>query len=84
MITVGLLGCGNIGRIIAAGQKNFRITAVYDAVPARVETFAHEFGAKPFSNFSAFLSESTDIVVEAASIVAVTEHAQDVLKSGKD
>ncbi|MDR0438847.1 MAG: aspartate dehydrogenase, partial [Methanocalculaceae archaeon] len=39
---------------------------------------------KPFSNFSAFLSESTDIVVEAASIVAVTEHAQDVLKSGKD
>ena len=84
MITVGLLGCGNIGRVIAAGQENFKITAVYDVVPARVEEFAREFNAKPFSDFSAFLAEPTDIIVEAASVVAATEHAQEVLESGKD
>lgn len=84
MITVGLLGCGNIGHVIAAGQENFKITAVYDVVPARVEEFAREFEAKPFSDFTAFLAESTDIIVEAASVVAATEHAQEVLESGKD
>ncbi|HJK01973.1 MAG TPA: aspartate dehydrogenase [Methanocorpusculum sp.] len=84
MITVGLLGCGNIGRIIAAGQENFKITAVYDVVPTRVEAFAREFNAKAFSNFTAFLAEPTDIIVEAASVVAATEYAQDILESGKD
>ena len=72
MITVGLLGCGNIGRVIAAGQENFKITAVYDVVPARVEEFAREFNAKPFSDFSAFLAEPTDIIVEAASHLVET------------
>ncbi|HJJ88828.1 MAG TPA: aspartate dehydrogenase [Methanocorpusculum sp.] len=84
MITVGLLGCGNIGRIIAAGQENFKITAVYDVVPTRVEAFAREFNAKAFSNFTAFLAEPTDIIVEAASVVAATEYAQEILESGKD
>ncbi|HJJ89551.1 MAG TPA: aspartate dehydrogenase [Methanocorpusculum sp.] len=84
MITVGLLGCGNIGRTIAAGQENFKITAVYDVVPTRVEAFAHEFNAKAFSNFTAFLAEPTDIIVEAASVVAATEYAQEILESGKD
>jgi isopentenyl-diphosphate delta-isomerase/aspartate dehydrogenase len=84
MITVGLLGCGNIGRIIAAGQNNFKITAVYDVVPARAEEFTREFGTKSFSDFSTFLAEPTDIIVEAASVVAVIEHAQKVLESGKD
>ncbi|MDR3102325.1 MAG: aspartate dehydrogenase [Methanocalculaceae archaeon] len=84
MITVGLIGCGNIGRIIASGQKNFKITAVYDIIPGIVEEFAREFGAKPFSDFVAFLSEPTDIIVEAASIAAATEHAQEVLQAGKD
>ena len=84
MITIGLLGCGNIGRVIAACQENFRITAVYDVVPARVTAFAQEFGAEPFTDFRDFLAVPTDIVVEAASVAAATEHAQEVLESGKD
>ena len=70
MITVGLLGCGNIGHVIAKSQENFKITAVYDVVFERAEEFGREFWATPYSDFSAFLKESTDIVVEAASVAA--------------
>ncbi len=84
MITVGLLGCGNIGHVIAKSQENFKITAVYDVVFERAEEFCREFGATPYSDFSAFLTESTDIVVEAASVAAATSHAKSILLAGKD
>lgn len=84
MITVGLLGCGNIGHVIAKGQENFRITAVYDSVSARAEAFGKEFGAAPYDDFAAFLQEPTDIVVEAASVAAATTHAESILLAGKD
>ena len=84
MITVGLLGCGNIGHVIAKSQENFKITAVYDVVFERAEEFGREFGATPYSDFSGFLKESTDIVVEAASVAAATSHAKSILLAGKD
>ncbi|MDO5843634.1 MAG: aspartate dehydrogenase [Methanocorpusculum sp.] len=84
MINVGLLGCGNIGKIIAKGQDNFKITAVFDVLPDRAEKFGEEFGAKAFSSFTEFLLEDTDIIVEAASVAAAAEHAEEILKSGKD
>ena len=84
MITVGLLGCGNIGHVIAKNQENFKITAVYDVVFERAEEFGREFGAAPYSDFTAFLKEPTDIVVEAASVAAATSHAQSILLAGKD
>ncbi|HJJ71858.1 MAG TPA: Gfo/Idh/MocA family oxidoreductase [Methanocorpusculum sp.] len=58
MINVGLLGCGNIGRIIAKGQDNFKITAVYDTAEAKVNAFGKEFGAVPYTDFASFLKES--------------------------
>ncbi|WP_319378141.1 aspartate dehydrogenase [uncultured Methanocorpusculum sp.] len=84
MITVGLLGCGNIGHVIAKSQENFKITAVYDVVFERTEAFGREFGAVPYSDFSEFLKEPTDIVVEAASVAAATSHAESILLAGKD
>ncbi|RBQ25126.1 MAG: putative L-aspartate dehydrogenase [Methanocorpusculum sp. MCE] len=84
MITVGLLGCGNIGHVIAKSQENFKITAVYDVVFERAEAFGREFGATPYSDFSEFLKEPTDIVVEAASVAAAMSHAESILLAGKD
>ncbi|HJJ43800.1 MAG TPA: aspartate dehydrogenase [Methanocorpusculum sp.] len=84
MITVGLLGCGNIGHVIAKGQENFKITAVYDVVYERAAEFGRAFGATPYSDFSAFLTEPTDIIVEAASVSAATSHAKSILLAGKD
>ena len=33
MIKIGLLGCGNIGHIIATHASGFEISAVFDKVP---------------------------------------------------
>ena len=35
MIRIGLLGCGNIGHIIARHAEEFTIPAVYDTIPER-------------------------------------------------
>lgn len=84
MITIGLLGCGNIGRVIAKGQENFKITAVFDVVSERAKEFGNEFGATPYSDFTEFLKEPTDLIVEAASVAAATAHAEEILRAGKD
>ncbi len=84
MIHVGLMGCGNIGRVIAKGQDNFKIIAVYDTSGERAEAFGKEFSAASHADFSKFLSEPCDIIVEAASVGAAKAHAEAVLKTGKD
>lgn len=84
MIHVGLLGCGNIGRIIAKGQDNFKITAVYDTAQEKADAFGKEFSAVAHTDFSAFLSEPCDVIVEAASVAAARSHAKAVLEAGKD
>ncbi|WAI01426.1 aspartate dehydrogenase [Methanogenium organophilum] len=83
-LTVGIIGCGNVGNILAQRQNAFRITAAYDCIPERAQEYSEKYGAKPLSDFSEFLAEPVDIVVEAASVSAVREHAIDVLLSGKD
>jgi len=40
MIKIGLLGCGNVGHIIAAHAGGIQITAVYDIIPERAEELA--------------------------------------------
>lgn len=81
---VGVIGCGNVGSILAERQNSFNIAAVYDFIPERVGTFAEKYGAKPFTDIDVFLQEPLDIVVEVASIEAVKELAQKVLFAGKD
>jgi aspartate dehydrogenase len=79
MMKVGLLGCGNIGHIIAEHATGFTITAVYDVVPERARETAGISGARAYADFESFIKADIDIVVEAASVVAVWMHAQDVL-----
>jgi 3-hydroxyisobutyrate dehydrogenase-like beta-hydroxyacid dehydrogenase len=79
MMKVGLLGCGNIGHIIAEHATGFTITSVYDVVPERARETAGISGARAYADFESFIKADIDIVVEAASVVAVWMHAQDVL-----
>lgn len=81
---IGLLGCGNIGHIIAEHATGFMITAVYDVVPEKAAEIARMSGARAFGDFESFVSADTDIIVEAASVVAVWMHAQDILESRKN
>lgn len=84
MMRIGLLGCGNIGHIIAHHSGRFTISAVFDQVYERAEETAAISGATPYRDFGSFINAGFDIVVEAASVSAVKRYAPDVLAHGKD
>ncbi|HVP24437.1 MAG TPA: aspartate dehydrogenase [Methanomicrobiales archaeon] len=84
MIRVGLLGCGNVGRIIAKDRTGVEIAAIHDRIPERAEEAAKLCDAKVHRAFSTFVRADFDIVVEAASVAAVRDHAEEILSNGKD
>jgi len=84
MIKIGLLGCGNIGHIIAHHTGSFTISAVYDQVFERAQEIATLCGATAYRDFDSFVASDIDIVVEAASVSAARAHAIDVLSHKKD
>jgi aspartate dehydrogenase len=84
MKKVGLLGCGNVGHIIAGRCDGFVVTAVYDVDTKRAHEVADLCGATVYPDFVRFMECDADIIVEAASVAAVREYAQTVLLKGKD
>jgi len=84
MMRIGLLGCGNIGHIIARHAGRFTISAVFDQVFERAAGIASISGASAYRDFDSFISADFDIVVEAASVSAVKRYAPEVLSHGKD
>lgn len=84
MLRIGLLGCGNIGHIIAVHATSFKIVAVYDKVPERAEEVAALAGAEAYEDFESFLAAESDIILEAASVNAARTYALQVLAKGKD
>jgi aspartate dehydrogenase len=84
MMRIGLLGCGNIGHIIARHAGSFTISAVFDQVFARAGEIASISGATVYEDFDSFINADFDIVVEAASVSAVKRYAPEVLSHRKD
>jgi len=84
MIRVGLLGCGNVGHIIAKEHEGVEIAALHDRIPERAEEAAKLCHAPVYRDFSDFVRADLDIIVEAASVAAVREHAGEILENGKD
>jgi len=83
MIRIGLLGCGNIGHIIAKHQENCEIVALYDQVYTKARELASVCGGTAHQDFDSFISGDFDYVVEAASVRAVRQYAEIVLSHGK-
>ena len=79
MLRIGLLGCGNIGHIIAQHAEGFIISAVFDKVPEQAEEIAGICHGKARQDFTAFLDADADLIVEAASVGAARVHAKEVL-----
>ena len=84
MIRIGLIGCGNIGHIIAKYQDKFEILALFDIVPEKSRELAEICGGIAYDDFGAFISSEFDIVVEAASVKAVRLFGEAVLSHNKD
>lgn len=61
MITVGILGAGNIARTHVRGYgqlPNTRVVAVCDIIAERAETMAAPLSARPYSDWTAFLAHA--------------------------
>jgi aspartate dehydrogenase len=84
MIRIGLLGCGNIGHIIAQHAQGFRIVALFDKYYERAQDLEQVTGARAFREFESFISGDFDLVVEAASVSAVSAYASLILTHKKD
>ncbi len=88
-IRIGLLGCGNIGRILADAidkrEVNCSLVSVFDQDIERVRELVGSLNRKPqvLKNFKGLL-QNTDLVVEAASQEAVRKYGVKIIDSGKD
>jgi len=78
---IGLIGAGNIARIIADNATNYEIVCVYDID----ENAAREFAAKYDCEFlKPEEFPELDLVVEAASQEAVREYAEKIVSMGQN
>lgn len=84
MITIGLLGCGDIGKIIGNYKGSWKIVALHDRIPEKAEELARVTGGRAHAGFESFIGADFDLVVEAASVKAVRTYAEPILRSGKD
>ncbi|MHC1626722.1 MAG: aspartate dehydrogenase [Methanoculleaceae archaeon] len=84
MISIGLLGCGNVGHILARHAEKFKIVAVHDRLPGRAREIADICGAAVCRSIDELLMEPSDLVVEAASVEAVRMHSEKILRAGRD
>lgn len=90
MKNIGLLGCGTIGTQIAlsidSGKINAKLTHVYDQDKKQAEKLVEKLQVKPqiVNNSHLLSSNSTDIIVEAASQTAVKDVALSILQNRKE
>jgi len=84
MIRVGLIGCGNIGHIIAQHVQGVTIVALFDKYIERALDLEQITGAKAYDKFETFIAGDFDLVVEAASVSAVIAYAAEVLSHKKN
>ncbi|NYT05785.1 MAG: aspartate dehydrogenase [Methanomicrobiales archaeon] len=84
MIRIGLLGCGNVGHVIAGHCDMVRIAAVYDTVESRAQELGRLCDAVVHTDIAGFIAGDVDLIVEAASVEAVRQYAEEILAHGKD
>ncbi len=89
MKTVALLGCGNLGRMVAKGvvgglAGRYRLAAVYDVNPAAADALSAECGCDSCHSLDELLARRPDYVVEATGPAGLTGSAVPVLRAGSD
>ena len=85
MISIGILGCGNIAGIIESQSGDIvNIAACYDVQVQKMESYAQRTQAQRCTDFDSLIEKDYALLVEAASVDAVRDHLQDILIKGKD
>lgn len=87
---IGLVGFGNIGEFLLQSInhdqliKGGRITAITGRNPEKGQQLAQQFGVQYIKDVDQLLETDVDLVIEAATVNVVKNHAAQILKSGKD
>lgn len=88
---VGIIGCGTIGSQLASmvdslKVKNAELVSLFDIAEGRAENLSTKLQSMPnaYDNFDNFISQSCDIVIEAASQEAARKFAKPVLDAECD
>jgi predicted dehydrogenase len=81
-LSVGIVGCGLMGRRRAAALGTDRVVAVCDVDPARADVLASETGARPVPDLDAVLEHRPDVVVVATTHDALADAACRALSAG--
>ncbi|MBU0960942.1 MAG: aspartate dehydrogenase [Proteobacteria bacterium] len=80
MKRIGVIGCGNIAGLITDFSLEGDIIAVFDRHSDRSDQIAKKCSAKAFTDFTQFIKEPFELVIEIASIEAVRAYAEAVLQ----
>ena len=80
MKRIGMIGCGNIAGLIAELSLKEAVAAVFDRHRDRSEQIAAKHSAKAYTEFAQFINEPLDLVIEVASIEAVQNYAETILR----
>lgn len=89
-MNVAIIGCGNIGRMMAEAMDKeayLTLVALFDIDLGRAQALGRGLKARPqvFERINGLLERGdVDVVVEAASQEAVRQYGVDILKSGKN
>jgi len=90
MLNLGIIGCGNIGRIIVKaiykGKINCKFAGVFDVNKDGHNLLSGETKKriKFFDDFDKFIKADTNLILEAASQQAVKNYATEILKHDKN
>ena len=88
MKTIGIVGCGAIGkalvRAVKAGKLSVRVAGVNSRTESGAREFLSTFSEPPAYRSLGDLVESADMIVEAAGGAVVPSLAEQVFAAGKD
>ncbi len=89
MKTVSVIGCGNLGSVIAEGVANqlsdcWKLLGVYDINAEAAHDLAEKYGCTACDDADGLLAMKPDLVVEAAGPVVLKLYAEKVLEAGCD
>lgn len=84
MLRIGIVGCGNIGHIVASHRQGFEIVAAFDNDAQQLARYCTTFGITECASIGALLNQPFDILLEAASIQAVHDCCEATLRANRD
>ena len=88
-LKLALLGCGYLNEIVAdaliAGHlPEYELVGVFGRSEEKVKAFADHYQCQGFTDINSFMALKPDFVAEAASVQAIRDYSETILKGGSN